>query len=399
MSLVWKLLRQHVSVPQFVGFFFANLLGMFIVLFGYQFYRDVLPVFTQKDSFMKADYVIVSKKIGMATTMSGRSNTFSNSEIDDLTSQPFVRSAGRFISTGYKVDATMSVNGVNILNSELFFESVPDRFVVVSGADWHYRDGDTTVPIILPRSYLTMYNFGFAQSHSLPKLSDGLVSMIDFNIFINGNGLHDRFKGRVIGFSNRISSILVPEAFMKWSNSRYAPDAPDEPTRLIMDVNNPADGQFSKYLDSKGYEAENNDANAEKMASFLRLMVFIVVVVGLTISALSFYILMLSIYLLVQKNSYKLENLLLIGYSPSSVSRPYQLLATGLNFCVLVLVVVLVLVARSCYMDVLTLLLPDFSEPSFLPTVLLGLLLFIFVTLVNTVVIRRKIINIWNRKE
>lgn len=399
MSLVWKLLRQHVSVPQFVGFFFANLLGMFIVLFGYQFYRDVLPVFTQNDSFMKADYVIVSKKIGMATTMSGRSNTFSNSEIDDLTSQPFVQSAGRFTSTGYKVDATMGVNGVNILNSELFFESVPDRFVDVSSADWHYREGDTTVPIILPRSYLTMYNFGFAQSHSLPKLSDGLVSMIDFNIFINGNGLHDRFKGRVIGFSNRISSILVPEAFMKWSNSRYAPDASDEPTRLIMDVNNPADGQFSKYLDSKGYEAENNDANAEKMTSFLCLMVFIVVVVGLTISALSFYILMLSIYLLVQKNSYKLENLLLIGYSPSSVSRPYQLLATGLNFCVLVLVVVLVLVARSYYMDVLTLLLPDFSEPSLLPTVLLGLLLFLFVTLVNTVVIRRKIINIWNRKE
>lgn len=399
MSLVWKLLRQHVSVPQFVGFFFANLLGMFIVLFGYQFYRDVLPVFTQNDSFMKADYVIVSKKIGMATTMSGRSNTFSNSEIDDLTSRPFVQSAGRFTSTGYKVDATMGVNGVNILNSELFFESVPDRFVDVSSADWHYREGDTTVPIILPRSYLTMYNFGFAQSHSLPKLSDGLVSMIDFNIFINGNGLHDRFKGRVIGFSNRISSILVPEAFMKWSNSRYAPDASDEPTRLIMDVSNPADGQFSKYLDSKGYEAENNDANAEKMTSFLRLMVFIVVVVGLTISALSFYILMLSIYLLVQKNSYKLENLLLIGYSPSSVSRPYQLLATGLNFCVLVLVVVLVLVARSYYMDVLTLLLPDFSEPSLLPTVLLGLLLFLFVTLVNTVVIRRKIINIWNRKE
>lgn len=399
MSLVWKLLRQHVSVPQFVGFFFANLLGMFIVLFGYQFYRDVLPVFTQNDSFMKADYVIVSKKIGMATTMSGRSNTFSNSEIDDLTSQPFVQSAGRFTSTGYKVDATMGVNGVNILNSELFFESVPDRFVDVSSADWHYREGDTTVPIILPRSYLTMYNFGFAQSHSLPKLSDGLVSMIDFNIFINGNGLHDRFKGRVIGFSNRISSILVPEAFMKWSNRRYAPDASDEPTRLIMDVNNPADGQFSKYLDSKGYEAENNDANAEKMTSFLRLMVFIVVVVGLTISALSFYILMLSIYLLVQKNSYKLENLLLIGYSPSSVSRPYQLLATGLNFSVLVLVVVLVLVARSYYMDVLTLLMPDFSEPSLLPTVLLGLLLFLFVTLVNTVVIRRKIINIWNRKE
>ena len=43
MSLVWKLLRRHVSVPQFAGFFFANLLGMLIVLLSVQFYYDVLP--------------------------------------------------------------------------------------------------------------------------------------------------------------------------------------------------------------------------------------------------------------------------------------------------------------------------------------------------------------------
>lgn len=37
MNLVWKLLRQHISVPQFTGFAFANLFGMLIVLLGYQF--------------------------------------------------------------------------------------------------------------------------------------------------------------------------------------------------------------------------------------------------------------------------------------------------------------------------------------------------------------------------
>ena len=46
MELVWKLLRQHISIPQFAGFAFANLFGMLIVLFGFQFYKDVLPVFT-----------------------------------------------------------------------------------------------------------------------------------------------------------------------------------------------------------------------------------------------------------------------------------------------------------------------------------------------------------------
>lgn len=73
MNLVWKLLRQHISIPQFAGFAFANLFGMLIVLFGFQFYKDVLPVFTQQDSFMKADYLIMSKKIGMGNTIGGSS--------------------------------------------------------------------------------------------------------------------------------------------------------------------------------------------------------------------------------------------------------------------------------------------------------------------------------------
>lgn len=63
MSLVWKLLRQHISLPQLAGFFFANLCGMVIVLLSVQFYKDILPVFTEGDSFIKKDYIIVSKKV------------------------------------------------------------------------------------------------------------------------------------------------------------------------------------------------------------------------------------------------------------------------------------------------------------------------------------------------
>lgn len=125
MELVWKLLRQHISIPQFAGFAFANLFGMLIVLFGFQFYKDVLPVFTQQDSFMKADYLIMSKKIGMGNTLSGRTNTFSGSDVDDISSQKFVKKIGKFTSTEYKVDASMGVNGVNVLNSELFSKVCP----------------------------------------------------------------------------------------------------------------------------------------------------------------------------------------------------------------------------------------------------------------------------------
>ncbi|CDD17292.1 MAG: ABC transporter permease [Prevotella sp.] len=399
MNLVWKLLRQHISIPQFAGFAFANLFGMLIVLFGFQFYQDVLPVFTQQDSFMKADYLIMSKKIGMGNTISGRTNTFSGSEIDDVSSQKFVKKVGKFTSTEYKVDASMGVNGVNVLNSELFFESVPDGFVDVPLKDWKYEPGSKEVPIILPRTYINMYNFGFAQSHSLPKISDGLVGMIDFEIFIQAGGKKEQFKGKVIGFSSRLNTILVPQAFMDWSNHEFAPEDHSDPTRLIVEVGNPADENISQYLDENGYEVETDKLDAEKTTYFLRMMVTMVMVVGLVISILSFYILMLSIYLLVQKNSSKLENLLLIGYSPANVSKPYQLLTMGLNIVVLIVAWVVLFFLRSYYMDFIETLFPDIDEGSMLPAILLGLVLFFIVSVLNIIAIRRKVMKIWNRKE
>ena len=399
MNLVWKLLRQHISIPQFVGFFFANLFGMFIVLLGFQFYNDVLPVFTSQDSFMKADYLIVSKKIGAANAISGKSNAFSNSELDDMSKQKFTKKAGKFTSTEYKVDANMGVNGQSVLNSELFFESVPDGFVDVPLQDWKYETGSKEVPIILPRTYINMYNFGFAQSHSLPKISDGLVGMIDFKIYIHGNGHQDEYKGKVIGFSNRLNTILVPQAFMDWSNEYYAPGEKSDPTRLIVEVGNPADDNITKYIDKKGFEVESDKLDAEKTTYFLKMIVSLVMVIGLIISALSFYILMLSIYLLVQKNSSKLENLPLIGYSPAKVAMPYQILTVALNATVLVITWGILFFVRAYYMDIIETLFPQIESGSMMMSVALGIVLFLLVTTVNQMAIRHKVMNIWKRKE
>ena len=86
--LVWKLLRRHISGAQLAGFFLASLFGMSIVLLGIQFYRDVAPVFTQGNSFLKKDYLIATRKISTLGNLTGRSNTFSPAAIDDLRNQP-----------------------------------------------------------------------------------------------------------------------------------------------------------------------------------------------------------------------------------------------------------------------------------------------------------------------
>ncbi len=395
MDLVWKLLRQHISIGQFVGFFFANLFGMLIVLLGIQFYHDVVPVFTAEDSFMSSDYVIVSKKIGMGTTLSGRSHDFSPAEVENLGSQPFVRHIGAFTSARYKVEATMGINGKSILNTELPIESVPDEFIDVPLNNWNYTEGDQTIPIILPRSYINMYNFGFAQNHQLPRISDGLMGMIDFHLYIKGN----EFKGRVIAFSNRLNSILVPQKFMAWSNDQFAPDEQSTPTRLLVDMENPTDKAVVRYMEKNGYEVEDDKLQAEKTTYFLRLIVTMVMMVGLVISILSFYILMLSIYLLVQKNADKLENLLLIGYSPSRVARPYQWLTIGLNVLVLLIALVILFFLRRYYMEIINTLFPQTSTSGLLPAIVTGGTLFLLVSILNIFAIRRKVMSIWKRKD
>lgn len=395
--MVWKLLRQHISVSQLAGFFLANLCGMIIVLLGIQFYRDVLPVFTQGDSFIKKDFVIVSKKVSTLGTLVGKSSTFSTGDVAEIEEQPFTKSVGRFLPSQFKVSAGMGMQGIR-MSTDMFFESVPDEFVDVKLDKWTFDPSSEVVPIIIPRNYLNLYNFGFAQSRNLPQLSEGVMGMVNLDIRIMGNGQVKQLKGNIVGFSNRLNTILVPETFMNWANAAYGTGQKAEPSRLIVEVNNPTDERIAKFFQQKGYETEGNSLDAGKASWFLKVVIGIVLSVGLLISVLSFYILILSIYLLLQKNSTKLENLLLIGYSPARVARPYQLLTIILNLVVLALGVVAVIAVRSLYLDTVMNLYPDAGSGSVLPSVVTGIIIFIGVSALNIVIIRRKINAIWLRK-
>ena len=395
--MVWKLLRQHISVSQLAGFFLANLCGMIIVLLGIQFYRDVLPVFTQGDSFIKKDFVIVSKKVSTLGTLVGKSSTFSTGDVAEIEEQPFTKSVGRFLPSQFKVSAGMGMQGIR-MSTDMFFESVPDEFVDVKLDKWTFDPSSDVVPIIIPRNYLNLYNFGFAQSRNLPQLSEGVMGMVNLDIRIMGNGQVKQLKGNIVGFSNRLNTILVPETFMNWANAAYGTGQKAEPSRLIVEVNNPTDERIAKFFQQKGYETEGNSLDAGKASWFLKVVIGIVLSVGLLISVLSFYILILSIYLLLQKNSTKLENLLLIGYSPARVARPYQLLTIILNLVVLALGVVAVIAVRSLYLDTVMNLYPDAGSGRVLPSVVTGIIIFIGVSALNIVIIRRKINAIWLRK-
>ena len=397
MSLVWKLMRRHISLGQLAGFFFANLCGMVIVLLSIQFYQDVSPLFTEGDSFMKKDYIIVSKKVSTLGSMVGKSSVFTAEEIDELKAEEFTKGVGEFTPSQFKVSAGVGMEQLGLnLSTAMFFESVPDAYVDVNLDEWHFEPGQEEVPIIIPRNYLNLYNFGFAQSRGLPQISEGVINMMNLDVRISGGGRRDTYRGRIAGFSNRLNTILVPESFMTWANVHYGEGGiRREPSRLIVEVDNPTDDRIARFFRERGYETEDDKLDAGKTTWFLKVVVGIVLSVGLLISVLSFYILMLSIYLLLQKNTTKLENLLLIGYGPHRVALPYQTLTIGLNAVVLLLSVGVVMWVRTLYLDVVEKMFPSLDAGGCWVMIAVGVLLFVAVSFFNVVAIRKKVLSLF----
>lgn len=396
MSVLWKLLRRHVSVGQLLGFFLSNLIGTTIVLLTIQIYSDMKPLFTQGDSFMKNDYMVVSKEVSTVSSLFGKSHTFTDEEIKDIENQSFTNDVGQFTSSQFEIYVSLKMpESAQQISSDIFFESVPDKYVDVTSDKWHFDENEGIIPIIMPRNYLNLYNFGFSQSRNLPKLSEGVISLINLDVRIRGRKNSESFVGNIVGFSDRLNTILVPQEFLDWANPHFSGVVSSDATRLILEVKNPADEAISTYFANNKYISESDKLDAGKITHTLRLIIYTVLGVGFFISLLSLYILMLSIFLLLEKNNTKIENLLLMGYTPAQVSRPYQILTTGLNIIILVVSITLVVYLRHYYIDVIDSLFPQGELSSLIPTIILGVVLMISVISLNYFIIRKKIKSIW----
>ena len=398
-GLLWKLLKKHVSKSQMFGFALANIIGLTIVLLGVQFYQDVRNIFADEDSFMRKDYLVVTKRVGelnaIATMMGGGANTFTDNELTQLRNEPWVRDVGEFSRSNYQVYGTISLAGQSVsLRSSFFFEAVPDKFLDVKSKDWHFDPEHPQIPIIVSKDYLSLYNFGFAASQGMPQMSENMIGMVPIVFRLTGNnGTQDYLEGRIVGLSNRLNTIIVPQSFMDWSNKRYAPNADSQASRIIVEVSNPGDPAVESYMNSHGYEIAGDKLNSSKANRLLTIILSIVVAIGLVICILSFFILILSIFLLLQKNTQKLQNLLLLGYSPRQVSGMYVRMIVYINIAVYVLSIAAMLVARTYYLPLVQAF--GAHNAGIEVAAAVGAALIAVITLGNVTAVRRKVRNLW----
>lgn len=394
MKLIWKLLRQHISIGEFAVFVVAGIVGMIIMLTGVQLYSDIRPMLTGEKSLIGNDYMIVTKpvnRVGISSTK------FSTDEVEAFRREEFVVDLGEFLSSQYEVYGSVMFNGRK-LSTMMFFEAVDDKFVDVETDRWHFDGITSSIPIIIPRNYLNLYNFGFSQTQSLPQITEALIKSVELDIRLSGNGYSDHLPARVVGFSDRLNTILVPMEFMQWANERYADASIEEVSRLIVEVKNPGAPEVVAYLDEMGYQAEERAAESSKALFLLRVIVAVVIFIGLVFSVLAIFVLILSIYLLIEKNSEKLRNLSLIGFTPNRIAMPYNLITASLNLSIFVVSIVATLLIRAKYLDYLGEVFGIEASGSALVSIVAGIVISVAITAFNVLVIRRKIRHISSKR-
>ena len=398
MKLLVKLLRKNINTWQLAGFLVANLLGGLIMLLAFQAYRDFEQFMNNQGGNTTNNYVVISKPVSAINTLGNlfgmKAPSFSEHEIEELKAHPAVADVGTFTAATFNVSGHFSLASIRV-GTELFMESVPDRFIDVDfemlGIDWKADLGGGFLPVIVPRSYLNIYNFGFASTKGAPQLSDGVISSLPIEIRIRDKYRNIiSYDARIVGFTDRLNTILVPDGFLQSANAAYSTKAEKRPLRLIVESSSSADShQLLDYFSERGYMIEGN-ADTLKMKSFVYGLLIVVMLIGTIISLLAFLLLMISILLLIEKNKEKFINLHSLGYSIRQISMPYTVLVIVANSVVWIVSATIISVAYPQLSSFITLIAPDFQHASLLPCWAVALLLnLLFICLHRMVIVKQ----------
>jgi hypothetical protein len=249
-------------------------------------------------------YLVINRQLNSNNL---NNTTLKEEEIEQLRKLPEVAAVGTVQPAYFK--AILSINNSQFpFQTDASFETVPASFIDQLPPNWDWKEGDEIVPIILPSLYLDLYNFQFALAQQLPQLSPEIIKMLTFNIAIIGSGESILLKGRVVGLSDRIQSLLVPASFMDWANQRYATENKRKPSRVIIKTN----------------DASSPNQEKTRFSQYRRVVNWVAAIAGFSgLLLLAFALLVLSLFiqLSITGRQDQIQLLLQLGTSPGQLSQ------------------------------------------------------------------------------
>lgn len=317
MDLLRKILWRSQNRWQLTVAGLGAAIGLFLLLGAVQLYFDVRYLL-HKDAGADPHYVQINKRVSLLNTFAGVSS-FSENEIEEILDHSSVSSVGVFTSSDFRVSAASESLG---FYTELFFEAVPDGFLDVVSPRFRWEEGSREIPILLSRDYLALYNFGFAPSQGLPQLTPATIQRVRFDLTLGNGARRAEFEGRIVGFSDRFNSILVPQSFMNWANRTFGDSAaPQAPSRLILEVDNPQSDAFLDFVEDHNFELSTGRLVGGQVLTMVGFLTLVLLAIGGLIFLLAGVIMILNFRLTIVAARDDIDLLLQLGYKPFQITN------------------------------------------------------------------------------
>jgi hypothetical protein len=314
-QLLKKVIRTGVGRSRYVLAGIGLTIATLLILTAVQIqanYNELLYGKSNQDSI--ANFLVINKVIDG----NKRENVLSNEEIQKLKQQPFVEEAGQLTASRFKVSA-QSPSDKFPFYTDLFFESVPDQFIDVKSKDWTWQQGSTLIPMVIPNQFLDLYNFGFAPSQNLMQLTQSMVMALPVVINVHYQGGIVPFTGKVVGFSDRISSVLVPQNFLAWANERFGTQTIAQPSRVVVKTKDPGNPQLVKYLRENELTTDADKTRFSKYRQIVNAIVGASWVTGAVMLLFALLVFSLFIQLTIASTKNEINLLITIGTSPNQL--------------------------------------------------------------------------------
>ena len=292
-------------------------IGVLLLLCSVQMYININQLLKERNPKKTGyDFISVTKIITDANM--AKDNRFTPEDLKVIQSQKFIDDAAPLIANQFRVKA--SAGSIIPFSTDLFLESVNEKFIDTVPPNFIWREGQLDVPIIFSSDFLEMYNV-FAPSQDLPRLSQNTISSVKIIMECYGPAGVQTFRGQIVAISDRINSILVPEQFMQYANKTFGGVTTVPASRIYLktkDANNP---ELLNFLQEKNYHVNKDKTKFGRIKQILQAIVsglagFGVLVILLAMVLFSFYL-----QLMIARSKENLQLLLTLGYSPQWLSK------------------------------------------------------------------------------
>jgi hypothetical protein len=123
-----------------------------------------------------------------------------------------------------------------------------------------------------------------------------------------------------VGFSNRITSLLVPQEFMTWGN-QFTSGKAAQPSRLIIKTKDPGNPVLVNYLEKNGYTTDADKTRFSKYRKIVNTVVSISWITGAIMLSFALLIFTLFIQLTVTACKNEIALLITLGTAPKQLEK------------------------------------------------------------------------------